>query len=189
MPTFLLTLAHHSAQRSASHRWQPLLLTPFLLAACQTTPHPPETYDLSGTVGGDWGAAPKLRLALVGASFPQVLTNQSNLEQNAVRQSSGHWSYGVNLPFAPSAAGIYQVIAFNDTNGNASYDVGEQLARNRQYLVFSLVASEFHGFQGSGMNIPAMQVQQGWNLYDTAQPLGVNNPRPAKKVTHYNLSL
>ncbi|MDO4262755.1 MAG: hypothetical protein Q4C67_01000 [Deinococcus sp.] len=170
-------------------RLRPLLtlaLVP-LLAACQGAPRLPADHDLSGTISGEWRSGAKLRLNLVGAGFPQALTSTSNLQQNVVQQGDG-WSFGVDLPALPAAAGAYQVIAFDDTNGNAKYDAGEPFARNTQFLVFSVQPGQFPGFKyGDWLNIPPMQVSRGWNVYDTSLPAGAANPRPAEHLSSYDL--
>lgn len=153
-------------------------LLPLLLTACQGAPRPPEAHDLSGTIGGNWpSATPNIRLALVGTGFPQALTNESQLPQRVEARSAGGWHYGVDLSAVPSAAGIYQVVAFDDRDGDAKYDLGEEFARNRQYLIFSLAPGQFNGFSGSGLSLPPMTLAQGWNIYNAAQPVSAANPR------------
>ncbi|WP_261664528.1 hypothetical protein [Deinococcus sp. Marseille-Q6407] len=157
----------------------------------RTRPRLPQDHDLSGLISGEWGENPKLRLNLVGAGFPQALTSRSTLPQqvSARPEDEGGWQYGVDLPGVPAAAGVYQIIAFNDINGNATYEPGEPFARNSQYLIYSVYGGDWSGFQfRDWLNIPAMSVSRGWNLYDASQPLGAGNPRAATaKLSGYDL--
>lgn len=151
----------------------------------------PDAYDLSGSLGGDWGASPNLRLALVGTGFPNALTNDGNQAQNVVSTGLNAWAFGFDLPNTPSVAGVYQVVAYNDANNTGTYDVGEAFARNRQWLVYSTFSGDVPAvtLPGSGEEVtPAMTVSQGWNLYDRSAPLSGTNPRPAGKVTGYDIS-
>ena len=164
-----------------------LLCAPLALAACgPRTIQAPDTYDVSGSLGGSWGTDPRLRLALVGAGFPEVVTNNSNLAQNVVSTGLSAWNFGVDLPNVPGVAGVYQVVAYNDANNNATLDGTEvdSVARNQQWLIYSQV----------GGNVPAtrftpeMNVTQGWNLYNKHEAISTGNPRPGQKVTGYDLS-
>ncbi|UQN07564.1 hypothetical protein [Deinococcus sp. QL22] len=164
-----------------------LLCVPLALAACgPRTIQAPDAYDVSGSLGGSWGTEPRLRLALVGAGFPEVVTNNSNLAQNVVSTGLNAWNFGVDLPNVPGVAGVYQVVAYNDANNNATLDGTEvdSVARNQQWLIYSQV----------GGNVPAtrftpeMNVTQGWNLYDKREAISTGNPRPGQKVTGYDLS-
>lgn len=173
-----------------------LLPLALLLAACGARDvKAPDAYDLSGTVSGDWGTNPRLRLALVGAGFPSAVTNDGNQAQNLVRvEGQNVWQFGLDLPRSPSlatVAGVYQVIVYNDANNTGTFEPGETFARNRQWLIYS----EFGGdlpqvkLPGSGeVLIEATTVARGWNLYDRARPLGAGNPRPVTTVTGYDLS-
>lgn len=170
-----------------------LVLPLLALAACnRETVKAPGDYDLSGTLGGGWNTDARLRLALVGAGVPGVLTNNAALSQTPLTAGQ---SFGVNLPGIPDVVGVYQVIAFDDRNNNAQFDPGEPFARNRQWLMFSPRAGEIPALKvpenlpGGGEEVlPAMNVARGWNLYDRAQPLGSTNPRSGAKVTGYDLS-
>ena len=170
-----------------------LLLALLALSACgKQTVKAPGDYDLSGTLGGKWDAGARLRLALVGAGVPNVVTNTANLAQTPLQPGA---AFGVNLPGIPDALGLYQVIAFDDANNNGTFDPGETFARNRQWLIFSPRGGEIpalkvpEGLPSAGEEaLPAMTVAQGWNVYDRARPLGASNPRPGGKVTGYDLS-
>ena len=179
------------------------LLLALPLAACgQQTVKAPQDYDLSGTVAGDWGAGdrgaePRLRLSLVGVGVPSVVTKDDNQPQNVVKGAAG-WSFGLDLPRTPDLAGVYQVIAYDDANNSGSYDVGERVARNRVWLVYSVRGGETPavtvpaGLPWSGEEaIPALTVREGWNVYDRNSPLSASNPYagpPTQKVTGYALS-
>ena len=169
------------------------LLSLLALSACGQQPvGAPGDYDLSGTLGGKWDAGARLRLALVGAGVPNIVTNTANLAQTPLHPGA---AFGVNLPGIPDVLGLYQVIAFDDANNNGTFDPGETFARNRQWLIFSPRGGEIpalkvpEGLPSAGEEaLPAMTVAQGWNLYDRAQPLGAGNPRPGHPVTGYDLS-
>ncbi|SMB88364.1 hypothetical protein [Deinococcus hopiensis] len=173
-----------------------LLALPLVLAACGSRQvQPPESYDLSGTVSGDWGTNARLRLALVGTGLPGVVTNDGNQSQNLVVSGANVWSFGFDLPNVPAAAGVYQVVVFDDANNDASFNVGERFARNRQWLIYSALGGTFPSVKvpeflsGAGEELlPEMHVEQGWNLYDRALPLSGSNPGPAGRVTGYDLS-
>lgn len=172
-----------------------LLTLPLVLAACGSRQvQLPESYDLSGTVGGDWGSTPRLRLALVGTGLPGVVTNDSNQSQNLVSTGLNTWTFGFDLPNIPAVAGVYQVVVFDDANNDATFNIGEKFARNRQWLIYSAASGTFPAVEvpeflpGGGEELlPEMHVDQGWNLYDRAQPLSGSNPGPAGKVTGYDL--
>ncbi|BDP43233.1 hypothetical protein DAETH_32020 [Deinococcus aetherius] len=166
----------------------PLTLT---LAACGSRGvQAPGDYDLSGTIGGNWGTDPRLRLALVGTGFPSVVTNDGNQAQNVVSTGANTWNFGFDLPGIPSVAGVYQVVVYNDANNTGTYEIGESFARNRQWLIYSTFGGSVPAVTlPSGEEVtPAMTVDQGWNLYDRNYPLSDTNPRPASKVTGYDLS-
>lgn len=173
-----------------------LLLALPLLAACNTpSVKLPDAYNLSGTISGKWGSAPRLRLALVGTGLPNVYTNNSTYEQNVVDNLNGTYSYGFDLPNFPNLVGIYQVVAFNDANNNATYDIGEEVGRNVQWLIYTPsdgstpavnIPEQFPWAAGEEA-IPAMKVSKGWNVFDRTQPTGISNPRPAGKITGYNI--
>lgn len=174
------------------------LLLPLTLAACgQQDVKTPQDYDLSGTISGDWGTAPRLRLSVVGVGLPNLIKKDDNQPQNVVRSASG-WTFGLDLPRTPDLAGIYQVIAYDDANNSGSYDVGETFARNRVWLIYSVRGGETPavtvpaGLPWSGEEaVPALTVQQGWNVYDRNSPLSAGNPYagpPTLKVTGYTLS-
>ncbi|WP_104991805.1 hypothetical protein [Deinococcus sp. NW-56] len=173
-----------------------LLPLTLLLAACGSREvKPPDAYDLSGTVRGDWGASPRLRLALVGAGFPSAVTNDGNQEQNVVKvEGQNVWQFGLDLPRSPSlatVAGVYQVIVYNDANNSGDFNVGETFARNRQWLIYSEFGGDLPAVKFPGSDevlIEATTVARGWNLYDRARPLGAGNPRPVTTVTGYDLS-
>ncbi|MFT2721785.1 hypothetical protein ACMT4L_17480 [Deinococcus sp. A31D244] len=173
-----------------------LLLLSAALVACR--PHEvraPDAYPLSGTVAGRWGDSPRLRLALIGTGVPGALTNKSDIGQNVVGSSLNGWQFGFELP-APgvfNVAGVYQVVAFDDANNDAQYDVGETVARNRKWLVVSptdanIPAVTLPAFLGGGEALPAMTVRSGWNVYDQSQPLGSANPVPFTTLLGYDLS-
>lgn len=181
---------------------RPLLLLPLtlLLAACGSREiKPPEAYDVSGTISGDWGEKPQLRLALVGFGLPDAFKNDSRYEQTVVPQTDGGWRFGLNLPPVPDVLGVYQVVVFADRDGDARLDPEElrDTARNRQWLLFSpatfvtdpvkLPASDYLP-DWDGEVLPALKVQRGWNLYNRARPTDDTNPSPAGKVTGYDLS-
>ena len=173
-----------------------VLLLPLALAACGSRGvQPPESYDLSGTVSGDWGSSPRLRLALVGTGLPGVVTNDSNQGQNLVSAGTNAWTFGFDLPNVPAVAGVYQVVVFDDANNDATFNVGECFARNRQWLIYSAASGTFPAVKvpeflpSAGEELlPEMHVEAGWNLYNRALPLSGSNPGPAGKVTGYDLS-
>lgn len=170
----------------------PLLALP--LAACGPKDvKVPGAYNLSGTLGGDWGPNPRLRLALVGVGFPSAVANSGNLPQNVVPKSEPNsWSFGLDLPRSPklaTVAGVYQVIAYNDRDNTGTYDVGEPFARNQQWLIYSALGGEIPAVEVGGTEVtPKMKVVSGWNLYDRRQPLGSGNPQAVERVTGYDLS-
>ncbi|WP_026332544.1 hypothetical protein [Deinococcus apachensis] len=169
-----------------------LLPLTLVLAACGSRGvQAPDTYDLSGTIGGDWGENPRLRLALVGTGFPNVLTNDGNQAQNVVSAGTDTWNFGFDLPNTPAVAGVYQVVVYNDANNTGTYEIGESFARNRQWLIYSTFGGDIRAvtLPGSGEEVtPAMTVSAGWNLYNRNFPLSATNPSPAGKVTGYDLS-
>jgi len=166
-----------------------------LLAACGAREvKAPYSYDLSGTLGGDWGENPRLRLALVGTGFPTAITNDGNQAQNVEPSGLNAWAFGFDLPSKPTlatVAGVYQVIAYNDANNTGTYEPGETFARNRQWLIYSEFGGELPPVKVPGSEddlTPAMTVARGWNLYNRNFPLSDTNSRPAAKVTGYDLS-
>lgn len=173
-----------------------LLPAALLLAACGARDvKPPDAYDLSGTIRGDWGTSPRLRLALVGAGFPSAAVNDGNQAQNVVKvEGQAAWRFGLDLPRRPAlatVAGVYQVIAYHDADNSGDYTLGEPFARNRQWLIYSEFGGELPAVKFPGSDevlIGATTVARGWNLYDRAQPLGAGNPRPVTTVTGYDLS-
>ncbi|WP_291425349.1 hypothetical protein [Deinococcus sp.] len=177
----------------------PLLLVPVLapvLAACHSTPvQNPDSYVLSGTIHGDWGQSPRLRLALVGTGLPKTFTNSSNIRQNVVDNGGVARSFGFDLPTFPNVVGVYQVVAFDDTNNNAKYDIGEPVARNRLWLIYSPtdtttpqvnIPEQFPWAAGE-QAIPSLSVKRGWNVYDRSQQISASNPYPASKITGYDI--
>ena len=171
------------------------LLLSLTLAACgQQEVKAPADYALSGTIGGDWGTAPRLRLALVGTGVPVAVTNNSGIAQNVVSAGATSWQYGFDLPGIPGLAGVYQVVAFDDANNDAKFTLGETVARNRLWLVFSPAGGTFgpldlpESWPGGGELLPEMTVSRGWNLYDRSQALGDGNPRAVTKITGYDIS-
>lgn len=172
------------------------LLLPLALAACGSrSVQPPESYDLGGTLSGAWGVGPRLRFALVGTGLPGVVTNDSNQGQNLVPAGTNRWTFGFDLPNIPAVAGVYQVLVFDDANNDATFNLGERFARNRQWLIYSAASGTFPAVKvpeflpGGGEELlPEMHVEAGWNLYNRALPLGGSNPGPAGKVTGYDLS-
>ncbi|GGL70401.1 hypothetical protein GCM10010840_05610 [Deinococcus aerolatus] len=172
------------------------LLLPLILAACgQQEVKAPADYALSGTIGGDWGASPRLRLALVGTGVPVAVTNNSGIAQNVVSAGVNTWQYGFDLPNIPGVAGVYQVVAFNDANNDARLTLGETVARNRLWLVFSPADGTFgplelpENWPGDETELlPEMTVSRGWNLYDRSAVLGNGNPRSVTKITGYDIS-
>ncbi|UFA49751.1 hypothetical protein [Deinococcus radiophilus] len=162
------------------------LTFPLLLAGCQTAPKAPADHDVTGTITGEWREGAKLRLNLVGVGFPTTVTSTSNLKQNVSAGEEG-WTFGVDLPAYPNLAGVYQIAAFDDTSGDATYDPGEQFARNTLYLVFSPATTEVGPWTWEPVTIPKMNVERGWNLYDSSEDLGAAKPRSVTKVTSYNL--
>lgn len=167
------------------------------LVACQRGGvKPPENYDVSGTITGDWGQSPKLRLALVGTGLPDVMTNKGNLPQNVPDlPTDGGWHYGVDIPTVPSILGLYQIVAYDDTDNSGTFNLGEPVARNRQYLIFSpttrhtdeVKMPDLPLLPKTATLLPAMDLTRGWNLYDASQPLDSLNPRPLDKIMNYNL--
>lgn len=171
------------------------LLLPLILAACgQQEVKAPADYALSGTIGGDWGASPRLRLALVGTGVPVAVTNDSGIAQNVVSSGVNTWQYGFDLPGIPGVAGVYQVVAFDDANNDARLTLGETVARNRLWLIFSPAAGTFgpldlpESWPGGGELLPQMTVSRGWNVYDRSVALGDGNPRSVGKITNYDIS-
>ncbi len=171
-----------------------LVALPLALAACARTATPPEGHDLSGTlaVTSAWSAP---RFALVGTGIPNIFTNRGNLSQSTA-PATGGLNFGVDLPVLPDVAGVYQIVAYNDTDGSGTYTIGEPFARNRQWLIFSPAGGDIPAvslpeqlpWAGGEEALPAMKVSRGWNLSDRSQPLGTANPRPAAKGTGYDLS-
>ncbi|ABF46588.1 hypothetical protein Dgeo_2294 [Deinococcus geothermalis DSM 11300] len=175
----------------------PLLLLPLLLAACGSQEvKAPDAYDVSGTISGDWGAGPRLRLALVGTGLPGAVTNDSRRGQNIVGTGAGTWQFGFDLPGVPAVAGVYQVVVFDDANNDATFNpLTEKFARNRQWLIYSAFSGTFPSVRvpeflpGGGEELlPEMHVERGWNLYNRNLPLSGSNPSPAAKVSGYDLS-
>ncbi|MFC5847101.1 hypothetical protein [Deinococcus petrolearius] len=172
-----------------------LLALPLALAACARTATPPEDRDLSGTLAGAsaWSAP---RFALVGTGIPNIFTNRGNLSQSTAATAAGALSFGVDLPTLPDVAGVYQIVAYDDTDGSGTYTIGEPFARNRQWLIFSPAGGDLPAvslpeqlpWAGGEEALPAMTVARGWNLYDRSQPLGTANPHAAAKVTGYDIS-
>ncbi|GHF93260.1 hypothetical protein GCM10017783_01490 [Deinococcus piscis] len=165
------------------------LTLPLLLAGCQTAPKPPKApadHDVSGVIAGEWREGARLRVGVMGVSFPEGPISRSTLPQNVVLQPDGRWSYGLDLPTTVSVAGAYQVIVFDDANNDATYNLGEQFARNSKYLIYSLQAATFPGLT-EPVRLPEMKVQRGWNLYDSRAGVGPENPSPVTKVTGYDL--
>ena len=170
---------------------------PAVLSACHAPgTRAPDTYDLSGHISGEWPAPAqdaRLRLALVGTGFPGVLTNQANLPQSVTLETAAdaaepRWIYGVDLPALPSAAGVYQVIAYSDQDGSGTYSLGEPLARGSQWLVYSVAGGTLpEQTLPGGVTTPALQVRAGWNVYDAALGLTPGNPRPFEKLSGYDL--
>ena len=172
-----------------------LSLLPLLSACRGQDTLPPEQYNLSGTLHGDWGAGARLRLALVGTGLPNVLTNDSTYRQNVVLRGAGTYGFGFDLPSFPNLVGVYQVVAFDDANNNAKYDIGEKVARNRLWLMYSPadtttptvnIPAEFPWEAGEEA-IPAMTLKRGWNVYDRSQRLSESNPYSAAKITGYEI--
>lgn len=173
-----------------------LLLLSAVLVACRPQQvGAPDAYPLGGTVSGRWGDNPRLRLALIGTGVPGAVKNDSTIGQNLVGSGLNSWQFGFDLP-APgvfNVAGVYQVVAFDDANNNAQYDLGETVARNRKWLVVSPVAARvpevtLPELLGGGEILPSMTVSSGWNLYDQSQPLGDVNPAPFTTLRAYDLS-
>ena len=172
------------------------LLLPLTLAACgRDEVKAPADYALSGTISGDWGASPRLRLALIGGGVPIAATNRSDIAQHAVSTGVNTWQYGFDLPGVPNVVGVYQVVAYDDANNDATFNLGEPVARNRLWLVFSPKSGTYGPFNvpqdwpGGGTELlPEMTVSQGWNVYDRSQALGKGNPRAASKITGYDIS-
>ncbi|WP_135228462.1 hypothetical protein [Deinococcus fonticola] len=173
-----------------------LYLLPLLLVACQGKDVlAPEQYDLSGTLHGDWGTNPSLRLALVGTGIPNVFTNDSTYAQNVVKVNDTTRRFGLDLPRLPNLAGVYQAIAFDDRNNNAKYDVGEPVARNRLWLIYSPTDAttpavnlpEQFPWAAGEEAIPELNVKSGWNVYNRAEKISPTNPSPAGKITGYDI--
>lgn len=173
-----------------------VLLLPLLVACQSAEVKTPESYNLSGTISGSWGQQPRLRLALVGTGLPNVYTNDSTYGQNVVDNHNGTYSYGFDLPNFPNLVGVYQVVAFNDANNDATYDIGEEVGRNFQWLIYSpsdtttpavKIPEQFPWAAGEEA-IPALKVSKGWNVFDRTQPTSINNPRPAGTITGYDIT-
>lgn len=172
------------------------LLLPLALVACRANDVKlPEQYDLSGSLSGNWGDSPRLRLALVGTGIPNIYTNDSTYSQNVITLGTASWNYGMDLPDFPNLAGVYQVIAFDDKDNNAKYDVGEPMARNRKFLIYSpkdattpaVNIPENFPWAAGEEAIPELNVSRGWNVYDRAQSLSPSNPYPVGKISGYDL--
>lgn len=176
----------------------PLVLSALSLAACaRQDVKAPADYPLAGSLSGNWGASPRLRLALVGTGIPVAVSTNSAIAQNVVSTGTNTWSFGFDLPSPPlpNVAGVYQVVAFDDANNDASLTLGEPVARNRQWLVYSPLGGSFAAVDipeflpGQGAELlPAMTVARGWNLLDRSQPMGAANPRAVTKVSGYDIS-
>lgn len=173
-----------------------LLLLSVVLVACRPQEvRAPDAYPLAGAVSGRWGDSPRLRLALVGTGIPGAVKNDSAIGQNLVSSGLNSWEFGFDLP-APgvfNVAGVYQVVAFDDANNNARYDLGETVARNRKWLVVSPADANIPEVTlpellGGGEVLPAMRVRSGWNVYDQSRPLGNANPAPFTTLSSYDLS-
>lgn len=174
-----------------------LMLPALLLAACgQTSVKAPSDYRLSGTLAGEWGTSPRPRLALVGTGVPVAVSTNSTVAQNVVDNGNDTWLYGFDLPNTPlpNVAGVYQVVAFNDTNNDARLNIGETVARNRQWLIYSPVSTTTQPITipdflpGENEGLPALTVSAGWNLYDRSQGPSATNPRGVQTITGYDIS-
>lgn len=167
-----------------------LLCVPLALAACgPQAPKAPGAHNLTGTLSGNWGTGSDIRLALVGGGFPSVIKNDGGRPQRLESAGVNTWTFGIDLPKIPDAVGVYQVVAFEDINGSAGLDANEvsTSARNQQWLIYSLKGGEFSATSWT----PAMNVAEGWNVYDQRFPLGAANPRPGpdkQNITGYDLS-
>ncbi|WP_309572921.1 hypothetical protein [Deinococcus sp.] len=175
----------------------PAVLPALILAACgQPAVKAPADYRLSGALAGDWGASPHLRLALVGTGVPVAVSTNSAIAQNVVEKGDGTWAFGFDLPSPPlpNVAGVYQVVAFDDTNNDARLSLGETFARNRQWLVYSPVSGTVPAVSipdflpGESEGLPELTVSAGWNVYDRSQALSATNPHAASKITGYDIS-
>ena len=145
-----------------------LLLAPLALASCGVF-GTPTTYDVSGTISGTAPGSP-IKLALVGVSATGVVN--ADVNQVAVTVFDAK-KFSVDYPDAP-AAGIYQVIAYVDANGDGKYNIGEARTENNgKYLIYSANG----GTLGSLVGLKA-----GWNLLQ-----GTTVSQPGR-ITNYDLN-
>ncbi len=176
------------------------LSLPLLLASCTKQEiKPPADYGLTGSITGDWGTSPRLRLALVGVGLglSNPLVNNSNIAQNTVSNGTGGWNFGFDLPgFSLSnMVGAYQVVVFDDANNDAALGINETFARNRMWLIYSPIGGTTgaitipkNDYFGEIKVIPSMNLASGWNVYDQGQNLSIINPSSFSKFVSYNLS-
>ncbi|GAA5514253.1 hypothetical protein Dcar01_03008 [Deinococcus carri] len=149
-----------------------LLLLPLALASCGLF-GTPSNYDVTGTLTGTPPTAGNVRLALLGASLGGVVN--ANVPQIDVSLGN-RGVFGVDWPAAP-AEGLYQVIAYVDTNSDRQYNSGEPRTHdNQKYLVYSR----------GGALADLVGLKAGWNLVNTSTtPFTVTQPG---RVTGYDLN-
>lgn len=133
---------------------------------------------VAGSFQGDWGEVRTgLRLALLGLTWEGLAdySNQPRLQDPVLTQS-----YLLKLPETASE-GSYRVVAYQDENGNAHYDLGEPLLGHTcsKYLLY---AEEERWFWVNGLRL--LSVQKGWNGYDAKQG---GDPYQAAVYTDFNL--
>lgn len=140
---------------------------PLLLSGCGIF-GTPKNYDVSGTISGT-APAGTVKLAVVGVSLGGVVNEATGQVAVTVFDTK---KFSVDYPASP-ADGIYQVIAYVDSNGDGKYNVGETRTQNNgKYLVYSK----------NGVLSGLTGIKAGWNYV-----IGTTVTQPTR-VTDYDLS-
>lgn len=143
-------------------------LMPLALASCGIF-GTPTNYNVSGTISGS-APAGTVKLAVVGVSTSGVVN--ADVAQIAVNTFDGK-KFSVDYPSNPSD-GVYQVIAYVDSNGNGKYDVGEtKTQNNNKYLVYLKNGGTLESWLG---------LKAGWNYV-----VGTNVSQ-SNHITDYDLN-
>ncbi|WP_051363629.1 hypothetical protein [Deinococcus murrayi] len=126
---------------------------PLALASCGLLGFP--RGDVTGTIRGNQPQTGNVRIALVG------LTG-TGYENNAVDQLDiGTFNpqkrvYSISLPDT-AGAGVYEVLAYVDLNGNKKFDANEPRTRRaNRGLIYATSDTTFFGFT----------VKRGWNRFE-----------------------
>lgn len=173
------------------------LLTAALVACGQQEAVDIKDHDVTGTISGDWGQDAKVRLALVGGGLPNLVVNKGNLRQNLkLDETTKKYNFGVELNSGGNAVGLYQVVAYNDIDGNGELGLNEQPARNNKFLFYSPSNKDFDGIKitlpkeigiSIEVNLPKMTLKKGWNLFNADQAVTDTNPVALSKITNYDI--